>query len=180
MNNKIGLPPKSPPIIAVVGGSNTGKTTLLVGLIAELTRREYRVGAVKHSQAGFALDARGKDSDRLKRAGATGILLVSRNSVALIEEREEELTPREAAARFFPDADIVLVEGWKQSEIPKITMLGDKKTARLDNTIAEVGRKGASSDIPLFAPSQVRELADFILAFSRLSCLRKGSRTQNA
>ena len=59
-----------PPIISIVGNSNSGKTTLIEKLIPELKKRGYRVGVIKHAHHGFNIDKKGKDSWRHKVEGA--------------------------------------------------------------------------------------------------------------
>lgn len=162
-------PDTSPFMISFVGPSNTGKTTLLARLIREFSQRGLLVGAVKHSRSCFQFDIETKDSFLLKKAGARSVLLASPDSIALIADHEGDLSPRGVADRFFANTDIVLIEGWKQSDLPKIKISGrGASPAGVKNLIAEVGKKGTSSDVPLFAPHEIVRLADFILSFSRL------------
>jgi molybdopterin-guanine dinucleotide biosynthesis protein MobB len=66
------------PILAVIGRKNSGKTTVVEGLISELARRKFQVAAVKHiSQKSFSVDTRGKDTWRLSTAGANPVIAVS-------------------------------------------------------------------------------------------------------
>ena len=74
------------PIISVVGKANAGKTTLLEKVIAELTGRGYRVATIKHNIHGFEIDQEGKDSWRLKKAGARMTVISSPQRLALIED----------------------------------------------------------------------------------------------
>lgn len=163
-----------PAMISFVGPSNSGKTTLLSALIAELVRRGIRVGAVKHSRRDFSLDVEGKDSDRFKKAGAGSVLAVSPRSVGFVSDAPPRFSPRDAAA-FFPRAEIVLVEGWKDAGLPKVVVTGDAaRVPRVGNVIAAVGGKDAGYRAPRFSPDDIRGLADFVLEFSRLS--RKSGR----
>jgi molybdopterin-guanine dinucleotide biosynthesis protein B len=53
------------PIIAIVGRTNSGKTTLIEQLIPALARRGCRVATIKHHHHGdFEADHPGKDSWR--------------------------------------------------------------------------------------------------------------------
>lgn len=156
----------APAMIAFVGPSNSGKTTLLSALIAELARRGVRVGAIKHSRREFTLDIAGKDSDRFKKAGAAAVLLVSPRSIAFLSDSPPRFAPREASA-LFPGAGLVLVEGWKESDLPKVAVAGgDGRMPRVGNVIAAVGGKGAAK-VPRFARGDIRGLAEFVLRFMR-------------
>lgn len=153
----------APFLISFVGPSRSGKTTLLAALIAEISRRGYRVGAVKHSLRGFELDREGKDSDRFRRAGARGVLLASPDSIGFLADAPRGFSPRDAAA-FFPDADIVLVEGWKEARLPKVAVAPEGwRVPRGRGLIAAVGKAAAGSRIPRFEPGDVRGIAEFLI-----------------
>jgi molybdopterin-guanine dinucleotide biosynthesis protein MobB len=159
-----------PIMIAFAGASGTGKTYLLTNLTKELTKRGLKVGAVKHSRSGFQLDLEGKDSARLKQAGARTVLLAGPGSIGLIADHDGPLTPEDVSKKFFSDMDIVLVEGWKESGLPKIWVRGRGiRHAGLENIIAEVGEGDAISGAPLFSPEDIGRLTDFILSFNRRS-----------
>ena len=64
-----------PPIVSIVGKSDSGKTTLLEKLVAAIRSRGYRVGTIKHDTHGFDIDHEGKDSWRHKKAGARTVVL---------------------------------------------------------------------------------------------------------
>jgi molybdopterin-guanine dinucleotide biosynthesis protein MobB len=159
-----------PILISFVGASGAGKTKLVVLLIKELTRRGIQVGAVKHSRAGFQLEYEGKDSARLKEAGARTVLLAGQDSLALITDHNGTLTPEDVAEKFFSGMDIVLVEGWKESVLPKILVRGaDAPPNDIENVIAEVGTVGFVPGVPLFLPDSVEKLADFVQSFNQRS-----------
>src|SRR2546427_449321 len=75
------MPSPLPPILCFVGRSNSGKTTLIERLIPVLVREGYRIATIKHAGHGFDLDTEGKDSWRLKRAGAKTVIVTSKGSV---------------------------------------------------------------------------------------------------
>lgn len=108
-----------PPIVAVVGKSNAGKTTFLEKLIRELKTRNIKVGTIKHDVHGFDMDKPGKDTWRHAQAGADSVIISSPAKVALIRKVEEEMSLDQAAA-LLGGVDIVLVEGYKRSDKPKI------------------------------------------------------------
>ena len=60
----------TPPLFGVVGWKNSGKTTLMVGLVGELSRRGFAVSVIKHAHAKFEIDHEGRDSYKMREAGA--------------------------------------------------------------------------------------------------------------
>jgi molybdopterin-guanine dinucleotide biosynthesis protein B/molybdopterin-guanine dinucleotide biosynthesis protein len=108
------------PCIAVVGPSGSGKTTLITQLIRILTARGYRVGAIKHTHHDFEIDRPGKDSFALKAAGAVKVALVSPHKLAFLSDLSSEPSLEELVALYFGDVDLVLAEGFKSANVPKI------------------------------------------------------------
>ena len=104
------------PVLAVCGHSGSGKTTLLEAAIPRLLQRGLAVAVVKHDAHGFAVDRPGKDSDRLFRAGATVSL---RGPEEQFERRASALSLEVTLARLACDHDLLLVEGHKQTPLPK-------------------------------------------------------------
>lgn len=108
-----------PPVVSIVGISNVGKTTLMVKLIRELKRRGYRVATIKHDVHGFQMDTPGKDSWKHAEAGSDCVVVSSPDRLAMIRRLDRELTVDEIVATL-PDVDIVLTEGYKRGDKPKI------------------------------------------------------------
>lgn len=105
--------------VAFVGWSGAGKTTLLERLLPVVAERGLRVGYLKSAHHGFDMDRPGKDTDRLYRAGAARVGVASPTAGALrfpLERRD----PRALLEEHFPACDLVLVEGFKESDLPKI------------------------------------------------------------
>ncbi len=149
------------PIIAIVGRSRAGKTCLMERLIAELKGRGFRVAAVKHTHHhDFEIDKEGKDSWRHKKAGASPVAISSQGRLAVIMDRNEEVPLTELRDRFLSDVDIILAEGFRTEEVPKIEVLGEGRAPSATHLIAQVGE--SSRTIPSFSPDEVKELADFI------------------
>lgn len=110
-----------PPMLSVVGKKHAGKTTLLVQLSAELTRRGHRIMTLKHGAHTFNLDPAGTDTYRHYHEGnAERAAMASPDKFALVMRWERELAPEEIVARYLSDADLVLCEGFKRSAIPKV------------------------------------------------------------
>lgn len=117
------------PAIAFVGKHNSGKTTLIEGVIAELVKRGFDVGSVKHhSHNEFDIDVPGKDSYRHKAAGANDVVIASPIKMARIKDLQYEL-PVEEIVENMPGHDIIIVEGYKKSSLPMINVTED---VRLD------------------------------------------------
>jgi len=109
-----------PPVVAIVGKSKSGKTTLIEKLISELKSRDYRVGTVKHAPLEVDVDKPGKDSWRHIRAGSEATAIVASDKIVLIKPVTHTVGLDEIVRFFGEDYDIILAEGFKQSGTPKI------------------------------------------------------------
>ncbi len=113
------------PVLGFVAASGTGKTTLLTQLIPILKQNGLRIGLIKHSHHDFEIDRPGKDSFRLREAGASPVMLVSRYRRAMITELDPEQEPRlEDQLKQFDQTglDLILVEGFRSENFPKIEL----------------------------------------------------------
>jgi molybdopterin-guanine dinucleotide biosynthesis protein B len=113
------------PILGFVAASGTGKTTLLTELIPILKQSGLRIGLIKHSHHDFEIDQPGKDSFRLREAGASSVMLVSRYRRAIITEFTPEKEPclDEQLKQFDQsELDLILVEGFRAEQFPKIEL----------------------------------------------------------
>lgn len=156
----------TPKIISIAGKSDSGKTTLLEKLIAELTGRGFRVGSVKHTHDGFDLDQEGKDSWRHKKAGAAATLVITDQRVALVKDDARPDIDKMTA--YLSDMDLILAEGFKGHDLPKIEIFrlgsGHEKPLFLDSPLlrAFVTDSQYRPDVPVFGLEEIRGLADFI------------------
>jgi len=156
------------PIISIVGKSKSGKTTLIENLVPELKRRGYRVGTIKHDVHGFQLDREGKDTWRHAQAGVDTVVISSPQKAACIKKVDEELTIDELVCQFLSDVDIVLTEGYKRQDKPKIEVFrpetgGEPLCVDDDALLAIVSDAKTQIDSPHFHPHDVCKLADFII-----------------
>ncbi|HFD79932.1 MAG TPA: molybdopterin-guanine dinucleotide biosynthesis protein B [Gammaproteobacteria bacterium] len=115
----------TPPVLGFAAASGTGKTTLLCKLLPLLAAGGLRVGVIKHSHHDFDIDRPGKDSYRLRQAGARQMLIASPWRTAWIEEQEQRREPQldELLQRLQRERlDLILVEGFRHVAFPKIEL----------------------------------------------------------
>ena len=113
------------PLVGFLAYSGTGKTTLLTKLISILSGKGLRVGIIKHAHHTFDIDQPGKDSYKLRKAGASEMLIgsVSRWALMVDAEKEQEFTLDDHILRLDQgNLDLILVEGFKLETIPKIEL----------------------------------------------------------
>jgi molybdopterin-guanine dinucleotide biosynthesis adapter protein len=113
------------PILGFAAFSGTGKTTLLAQIIPLLKQQGLRIALIKHSHHNFQIDQPGKDSFRLREAGATPVMLISSHRRAIITEFASVQEPKlDDQLKLFDQAelDLILVEGFKSEAFPKIEL----------------------------------------------------------
>jgi molybdopterin-guanine dinucleotide biosynthesis protein MobB len=112
------------PVIGFVGASGSGKTTLIAALLPLLRAAGVRAAVLKHARHGFDMDHPGKDSYRMREAGAAQVLVASRSRWVLQTELDgtlEEPPFRQLLGQFDPLlVDLVLAEGFAGESYPKI------------------------------------------------------------
>ena len=119
----VGAPAPRSPAISFVGRHNSGKTTLVVKVIAGLVARGVDVGSIKHhGHAGFEIDVPGKDSWRHREAGANEVAVCSPDRFALTRELDAPMEAPEIVGLMRPH-DVVVVEGYRHSGIPAIEVM---------------------------------------------------------
>ncbi|MGC1504164.1 MAG: molybdopterin-guanine dinucleotide biosynthesis protein B [Sulfitobacter sp.] len=157
-------------LYGIVGWKNAGKTGLMERLVTEITGRGITVSTVKHAHHTFDVDHAGKDSFRHRTAGATEVLLASRNRFALMHELRDEAEPTltELLTRLSP-VDLVLIEGYKRDAHPKIeahrSVTGNALIAPEDPTIRAVASDTPLDlDIQVFDLNSTVQIADFVLS----------------
>lgn len=164
------------PRVHIVGRKNSGKTTLVVELIGELSSRGLRVGSIKHTHHRHELDVPGKDSFRHREAGASPVVILSPNMTAVFRPRDAGTQDEgyEALDPYFHDCDLVLVEGDSQVEALKIEVwragVGAAPMAGEDASIVAV----ISSDTPVVTQpvwprANIARLAELVLGLIGVS-----------
>jgi molybdopterin molybdotransferase len=157
----------APPIVSFVGKSDAGKTTLLERLVPLLRMKGYRVGTVKHDVHGFDIDHEGKDSWRHKQAGACTVVISSPHKVSVIKDVDAEESLDGLASAYFQDADIILTEGYKRQDKPKIEVFrsgvhAEPLCAKDDRLAALVSDTPLDFGVPRFELNDIKGLADFV------------------
>jgi molybdopterin-guanine dinucleotide biosynthesis protein B len=165
-----------PPVIGVAGWKNSGKTTLVTHLVAELTARGLRIATVKHAHHDFQVDDGATDSARHRRAGAVQVAVVSAKRWALVKELGTEPEPSlDAVIGRLDPCDLVVVEGYKAAPIPKIEARRQAATreeplAPADPSVIAIAADHACDGAgrPVFALDDVAGIADFLVKALRL------------
>ncbi len=156
------------PVVSIVGKSGSGKTTLIEKVIPELIRAGWRVATIKHSRRGFDIDREGKDSWRHREAGARMTVMVSPEQIAVIERSERDLDIAELRDRYIHGVDIVLSEGFKGNEYPKIEVFRaalkrEMLCSKDDNLIAVASDVPMEIDVPRLDINDAEGIAHLII-----------------
>ena len=154
------------PIIGVVGKSGVGKTHVMGKLVAELKNRSYRVATVKHSAHDVNLDIEGKDSWQHAQAGSDAVVISSPHRFAIIRTMDHDSSLAELSRFIGTDFDIILAEGFKQDEVPKIEVhrkeLGSDLVCEPEELLAIVTDETLEMDIPQYSADDTQSLVDMI------------------
>ena len=156
------------PAVGFVGYSKSGKTTVMSAVIDQLTASGYRVGAIKHDVHGFTMDQPGKDTWRLKQAGAVATLISSPKRVGMVMDADRD-TPVEELLEMLSGMDVILIEGYKRARIPKIEVYrpesGNSPACKDDpHLIAVVSDVDLNWSVPRFSTSDAKGISAFIIS----------------
>jgi len=161
------------PLLGFAAYSGTGKTTLLEALLPKLTDAGLRLGVLKHAHHNFDVDKPGKDSYRLRKAGASQMLIASRNRYALMTETPDaEAEFSYLLSRFDVNSlDLILVEGCKNIAFPKIELHRDAVGKPWlypndDNIIAIAADSSVDSALPQLDINDLDGIAAFVLNYA--------------
>ena len=159
------------PVISFVGSSGSGKTTFLEQIIPVFIDKGYRIGAIKHDAHKFEIDKPGKDSYRLKQAGAEIVCISSAEKLALIQSCDNEYSVEELILKFFGNVDLVLTEGYKKSDLPKFEIYrsaNNKPPLNFTNKelIGVVSDDKPDVDVRVFSFAEKNEVVSHILDFA--------------
>ncbi|WP_261904090.1 bifunctional molybdopterin-guanine dinucleotide biosynthesis adaptor protein MobB/molybdopterin molybdotransferase MoeA [Vibrio fortis] len=162
------------PLLGFAAYSGTGKTTLLEALLPMLTESGLRIGVLKHAHHDFDVDKPGKDSYRLRKAGAGQMLISSRKRYVLMTETPEaEADFDYLLTRFNTEKlDLILVEGCKNIAFPKIELhreeIGKPWLYSNDNNIIAIAADTqVESDLPQMSINDLEAIRDFIINYTK-------------
>ena len=155
------------PILSIVGKSESGKTTLLESLIAELKRRKYKVAVIKHTTTEeIELDKEGKDTWRFSQIGTDVVAIISSHQLAVMRKVKHDVTPQELSRFIAWDHDLILTEGFKQSSTVKIEVhrkeQGEGLLSPPKQLLAVVTDEPLDVDVPQFPVGETQGLADLV------------------
>src|SRR4051812_29472338 len=161
-------------IFGIAGWSGSGKTSLMVRLLPELTRMGLRVSTMKHAHHAFDVDQPGKDSYVHREAGATEVLVASAHRWALMHEHRGAPEPDSAELiRHMSEVDLLLIEGFKRETHDKLEIYraanGKPLLASEDPHVVAILADGPvpqrelSTKLPVIDLNDIGAIADFIL-----------------
>ncbi|MFH1963591.1 MAG: molybdopterin-guanine dinucleotide biosynthesis protein B [bacterium] len=161
------------PVVSIVGRKNSGKTTLIKGVVPELKKKGYRIGIIKHHWHELSLedvDRVGKDTYEHQLCGAEAVVLSASNKLMLFQAVEEHQCIDNISHTYLRNMDIILAEGYKLENKPKIEvfrqeigrdqgLLCDQKK---DNLVAVVSDSEFDITVPCFGLPDYSMVADFL------------------
>ena len=154
-----------PPIVSIIGRSKSGKTTLIEKLIVELKSRGYHVATAKHTHRNMTLPESDKDSDRHLKAGSEASLIVDPHGLMMIRPLQKELNLAQIAQIFGEDYDLILTEGYKQDDAPKIEVHRKENAPPLTDVkklFAVATDEPLDTKVRQFALDDVKPIADLL------------------
>ncbi len=170
-------------VFGITGWKNSGKTTLVTGIVKSLSQRGFSVATIKHAHHDFDIDHSGKDSYLHREAGAQQVLIASSQRWALMHElsrdnssKNIEPTLGELLSKLTP-VDIVIIEGFKQCDHPKLAVirpdhnpepLPDESPLVAVASDKNIDPKMYGCNGPLFSLKEIDSIVDFIVEYCSL------------
>ena len=154
-------------IVGIVGWKDVGKTFFVTEIINTLVKKGYNVGTIKHAHHDFDIDKPGTDSFKHRKSGASEVIISSSKRWAkIIENKNKNEKKLKELLKEFNDVDVVIVEGYKKDNHPKIEIISkDSKIINneIKNLVAIVAHEKIGSKVPLFMSNEVESLVEFII-----------------
>ena len=162
------------PILGFAAYSGTGKTTLLINIIPILKERGFEVGVIKHAHHNFEIDTPGKDSYEIRKAGASQMLIGSKQRWALMVEQDEEDQQKRLEEYILnldqDKLDLILVEGFKPEAITKIELhrpsLGKALISSTDDSVIAIATDEpleVETNLPILDLNDHKAIVDYII-----------------
>lgn len=161
------------PVVSIVGRKNSGKTTLIEGIVPELKRRGYRIGIIKHQSHRVDIediDSEGKDTYRHQLCGAEVVVLAGQDKLMFVKTLKDPLAIDEIRKIYLNGLDMVITEGYRAEDKPKIEVFREEVgkeegllcTQEKDNLIAVVSNCKFNVALPCFSLNDYSKIADFL------------------
>ena len=164
------------PMLGITGYSGSGKTTLLEKLLPQLQQLGIRAAVIKHSHHDAQVDKPGKDSWRMKEAGASQVIMASDNRWALMTETPQQRISLTYLAQQFDAqlADLILVEGFKHEPIEKILLHRQAMTKPLpdidQHVVALATDYSLATNKTKLDINDIGQIAQFVAAWLHQKC----------
>ena len=159
-----------PPVLSIVGCGKCGKTTLVERLVAELTRRGWKVGTLKHDVHGFQMDQEGKDTWRHRQAGAQAVCIIGPGQIGLVRSVPDGAFSAADAIALLGPVDLVITEGFKRECFSKIEIFSSVRNeggllcAGDPTLLAVAGDLPVETGLPAFDWNDIPAISDFVEA----------------
>ena len=154
-------------VVGIVGWKDVGKTFFVTEIINLLVKKGYKVGTIKHAHHDFDIDKQGTDSFKHRQSGASEVIISSSKRWAKIIENNNKTEKKlNELLREFIDVDLIIVEGFKNENHPKIEIISQNSKIvnnEIKNVVAIVADQKTKSNIPLFMRNDVESLTEFII-----------------
>jgi molybdopterin-guanine dinucleotide biosynthesis protein B len=154
-----------PPIVSIVGRSKSGKTTLIEKLIVELKARGYHIATAKHTHRDMTPPESDKDSDRHLKAGSEASMIIDPHGLMMIKPLQNDIAIDQVAQIISEDYDLILTEGFKEDDAPKIEVhrkLNAPPLTGIKKLFAVVTDEPLDTSVRQFGLDDVQGIADLI------------------
>ena len=163
-------------VLGICGWSGSGKTDLVCRLIKVFTKKNLSVSTLKHTHHNIIIDKKGKDSFNHSKSGAKEVLVGGGSNWTLIHRGNENQNYgiEYLINKFSKDTDILLIEGFKNSKIPKLEVFNNKLKKPLihkknSSTIAiiyeKINEEILKTKLPIFSFNKTKEISNFIINY---------------
>ena len=155
-------------IIGIVGWKNSGKTFFVSEIIKKLKFKNYRIASIKHAHHDFDIDHQNTDSYKHRKSGSSQVIISSSKRWAKINEleKQDEKKLEELISELY-ETDIVLVEGYKNENHPKIEIISDNKNEylfkKIQNVRAIISDFDIDTELTQFKKNEIDKIVNFIL-----------------